>query len=172
MLDEDGVIRAVNRAWVTFGLGNGRLEGDTDIGRPYPAAEELGVQAVAEGSADSASVSYPCHSPEEQRWYRMLAVRLAHPGTAGTLVVHCRLADRPQPEELEAARMELARRWNGIQTICAWCDQRVHKPLGGWKDGTREVDTLYSHGICDTCVATLMPPDEEAAQGPAATTGI
>lgn len=164
VLDEAGVVRAVNRAWVSFGLGNGRLDDDTDIGRPYPAAAELGVRAVVEGSAESASVCYPCHSPMEQRWYRMLAVRLAHGGTGSTLVVHRRLADPPRPEELEAASAELALRWRGIRTICAWCDQRVRKPLGGWEAGTKEAGTEYSHGICNTCAETLMPPAEEPAR--------
>lgn len=83
VLDQDGVIIAVNRAWRNFGVENPPVSGRSEIGTHYlkvcqtavgPGSEEagpfaLGVQSVLDRKAQSFQLEYPCHSPTELRWY-------------------------------------------------------------------------------------------------------
>jgi two-component system CheB/CheR fusion protein len=86
VLEHDGTIAMINRAWRSFAKANGdpdlahsgigsnyldacRVEGvapDTDAESAY-----RGIKAVLEGSETGFSFEYPCHSPSEQRWFVM-----------------------------------------------------------------------------------------------------
>lgn len=97
VLDPNGVITAVNRAWVEFGRANG---GDPDrcgIGSSYlevckaagaePGAQEarMGIEAVLRGDMSSFSLGYECSSPDEERWFEMEVHPIAG---EGAVVVH------------------------------------------------------------------------------------
>ena len=111
VLDADGVIVRVNRAWTDFA----RLNGDpglsrTGIGVPYLSACQLsGVSGpgpllmnqdeitqmeevrqhlceVLAGKRNTFTYQYPCHSDREQRWFLMHAAPLQQGG--GAVVSH------------------------------------------------------------------------------------
>ena len=86
VLGPDGTIAMVNRAWRVFARANG----DPDLSRSGVGANYLdacvsngthpdddaevaarGVKSVLEGTATAFSLSYPCHSPTEERWFVM-----------------------------------------------------------------------------------------------------
>ncbi|MFW6386690.1 MAG: sensor domain-containing diguanylate cyclase [Bacillota bacterium] len=85
VLDGEGKIRYTNRAWDRFAVKNG-LVGDVDWnGVDYlqicrnaqgrfmeeaPVAAR-GIKEVMEGEKDFFALEYPCHSPDEKRWFRM-----------------------------------------------------------------------------------------------------
>ncbi len=87
VLDERGVILAVNRAWSQFALDNGAPQSVIDaIGVNYfsvcrqaihgPFSEGAvnavaGINAVLVGEQSEFRMEYPCHSPDEQRWFLM-----------------------------------------------------------------------------------------------------
>ncbi|MBO1409848.1 GGDEF domain-containing protein, partial [Vibrio cholerae] len=90
VIDAQGQIVDVNRAWVEFGQNNGvdeqydwinvnyldtlykaSQEGDTLAFEAYQ-----GIKAVIQGQSDSYYHEYPCHSPNEQRWFLMRVVPL------------------------------------------------------------------------------------------------
>jgi signal transduction histidine kinase/CheY-like chemotaxis protein/CHASE1-domain containing sensor protein len=87
VIDERGIIIAVNHAWRRFGLENGGAESAVNpIGSNYldvcqPAvpsegaegATEVcaGVRAVLERRCGHFEMAYPCDSPTEQRWFRV-----------------------------------------------------------------------------------------------------
>lgn len=86
VLEQDGAISMVNAAWRNFARANGDRElTHSGPGANYldacksaaTAGDELGLQAwrgvkgVLEGSLPLFSMQYPCHSPDEQRWFVM-----------------------------------------------------------------------------------------------------
>ena len=88
VLDRDGVIVMANQSWRRFALENSESPGitarQTGVGVNYLAvcqasstAEEAalkafaGIQAVLAGTLPDFSLEYPCHAPQEQRWFTM-----------------------------------------------------------------------------------------------------
>ncbi|OYT86434.1 MAG: chemotaxis protein CheR [Burkholderiales bacterium PBB6] len=97
VLDRQGTIRRVNRAWARFAEGNG-ANGSCDVGANYLAVlaqsntvqsqEALsGLQDVLQGHQGGFSLAYDCHSPDEQRWFVMQARPLEGPDK-GMVVTH------------------------------------------------------------------------------------
>lgn len=78
LVDEHGTIKAVNKAWETFGRENGQAS--STIGSNYLAVlhndqdQDLlqSLVRVLEGASEQEMTLYPCHSPEKDRWFRML----------------------------------------------------------------------------------------------------
>ncbi len=111
VLDRSGVIMAVNQPWRRFALENGIESGQpaphTEIGTNYLAACQLGagftpdqtlnardgIQSVLDGRLPSFSLEYPCHSPEQQRWFSMSATPLGTEGR-GVVVAHTNITER------------------------------------------------------------------------------
>lgn len=99
VLAPDGRILAVNRAWQRFGTQNGAGSG-CGVGANYRRVTErsaaagddvaavvvAALVAVLEGHAPRARLDYPCHSPTEQRWFRLRLEPLR--GRPELLVVH------------------------------------------------------------------------------------
>ncbi len=102
VLTPDGTIALVNKAWSRFAQANG----DPDLRHSGPGANYLdaclvehtedghqaraarqGVKAVLEGSQNSFSLQYPCHSPEERRWFVMNTAPILG-GEFGAVVSH------------------------------------------------------------------------------------
>ncbi|HEX5241917.1 MAG TPA: ATP-binding protein [Tepidisphaeraceae bacterium] len=83
ILDESGVIIAMNRSWRDFaesgqGFPEPTLEGsnylttcDAGAGRQIPeaAAFASGIRAVLAGKQSECTIEYPAHTPHERRWY-------------------------------------------------------------------------------------------------------
>ncbi|TDM09437.1 MAG: chemotaxis protein CheR [Ideonella sp. MAG2] len=99
LVDLQGTIRLVNRAWNGFARANG---GDPDVdcgvGANYlgvlarattPQAMEIlsNFQAVMSGQQPSYTLSYPCHSNDEERWF-VMHVRPLSGAEAGVVVTH------------------------------------------------------------------------------------
>lgn len=101
ILDEEGTILLVNRLWQRFADQNGLAWDDYGVGRNYIAiceqaegenAEEApsvaqGIRDVAEGRRKEFYMEYPCHGPEEHRWFTLRVSRLVLPQAALRLVV-------------------------------------------------------------------------------------
>lgn len=122
ILDEDGVIIDTNRAWQDFALHNGMKQAFDCIGVNYlkicdHADEEHGQNAinVAEGirrvlSGDLPDffTHYPCHSPEERRWYAVRVVPFRAKETSKVIVTHENITQIMQIQEtLEKKEVEL-----------------------------------------------------------------
>jgi nitrogen fixation/metabolism regulation signal transduction histidine kinase len=99
ILSPDGTIMVANGAWRRFGEANGagaRCGPGTNYLQVTHAAVASGdetaevalasLEAVLSGCAPRAQLNYPCHSPDEQRWFRLHAAML--PGRHEVLVVH------------------------------------------------------------------------------------
>jgi diguanylate cyclase (GGDEF)-like protein len=88
VIDATGRILFVNSAWIEFGTANGMPTGYVWEGRNYfdtgtegdidddASAAADGIRRVLSGRLQSFSTVYPCHSPEEQRWFTLRIVPL------------------------------------------------------------------------------------------------
>ena len=97
VLDEQGTIVMVNKAWNQFALENG---GDPNsglgvgcnylmacTGKPDDSLDARGdavdvnlrLRHVLEGRAQTFSTEYACHSPDKERWFVMNVAAIQHP---------------------------------------------------------------------------------------------
>ena len=111
VIDSEGVIVAVNRAWTAFAAENSESHNRHGVGICYlqvceratgPGSDEagpfeLGVRSVLEGRSDLFQMEYPCHSPTENRWFlgRVTPLR-AKPH--GAVISHLDITDRKRVE--------------------------------------------------------------------------
>ena len=103
VLDRNGTIIDVNAAWRDFATENARVPGkpvlhagvgtnylrvcDTARGSSSEGADAVaqGIRAVLAGDLHAFSHEYPCHAPEQQRWFQLTVTPLR--GEAGGVVV-------------------------------------------------------------------------------------
>ena len=124
ILDETGTIIAVNQAWRAFAQANGPVPSNICEGTNYlaicrsaqgPGATEAGlvatgIAALLAGEQDELVLEYPCHSPQEERWFAMRANRFPGAGPVRIAVVHHDITGRKRLElQHEAERSTLER---------------------------------------------------------------
>ena len=107
VLDENGKVVIVNRAWVEFARANDMAFDQPWVGLDYLAAcrgtegevsasvEEVGesLRAVLAGTQETMEIIYPCHGPDIKRWYRMRASGFTHGGARWAVVTHANVTD-------------------------------------------------------------------------------
>lgn len=113
ILDETGAIVAANLAWRKFAEGNPPVHGNVNEGANYlavcdaatgPDAEEAKtvaahIRAVMRGDEGDFSIEYPCHSPNEKRWFIVRATRFPGEGPVRIVVEHQNISVRKRAEE-------------------------------------------------------------------------
>jgi hypothetical protein len=105
VLDTQGTIVITNVAWRRFALAYsphpGKTTPDTDVGcnylevasrctDPQDASGQAveGICAVLSGKMEGFCLTYPCHTPTEQRWFTMSVTPLEWDGQRGAMVKH------------------------------------------------------------------------------------
>lgn len=111
ILDEQGLVIAVNEAWRDFARAN---DADVDLvseGSNYlhacrQAGDEVAARtaenaicAILNGSGECSSLEYPCHSQEKKRWFAMQIKPLLGAGSTKVVVTHEPITDRKIAEE-------------------------------------------------------------------------
>ncbi len=109
ILDDHGEILYVNAAWRRFAVENGTPEQVPSClaGNYFEILErardqgEIGAEAIAQGfeklarrEIESTTHEYPCHSPEEPRWFLVTGSRIRGAAGSGIAVVHVNITDR------------------------------------------------------------------------------
>jgi PAS domain S-box-containing protein len=109
LLDADGVIVAVNESWRRFAMQNEWHGTGFGVGENYvsvcdhavgPCSDEApdvarGLREVLAGRVPAFTIEYPCHSPTEQRWFRLMATRAGGDGEpVGAVVMHVDVSER------------------------------------------------------------------------------
>ena len=127
LLDSQGAIVVVNQAWRGFAQANG-LEGeDAAVGMNYidvcenargawaERASEVaeGIRSILSGAEESVSLEYPCHAPDQKRWYQVLVSPLRSGGDGGAVVMHVDVTARKLAEE------EIAQAKDRLETLIA-----------------------------------------------------
>ena len=114
VIDQAGNILEVNLAWQNFGIENGLPSGFVCIGSNYfetlsdsvAAGDSLagnalqGIVEVLAGKRAFFDHEYPCHSPNEKRWFTMHITALHGDKSAGLFVIsHHNVTQRKLAEE-------------------------------------------------------------------------
>ncbi|MFI5365423.1 MAG: PAS domain S-box protein [Candidatus Binatia bacterium] len=138
VLDAYGTIVTVNERWRRFARENqASTDGNDFVGVNYLAVCEkskgpgsdagaqaalVGIGAVMDGSQTQFSLEYPCHSPDQQRWFLMYVSPLGD-SRGGVVVAHLDITERRRLEHelrsqnaaLEAAANAVAiTDWGGV----------------------------------------------------------
>lgn len=113
IVNADGVITAVNRAWRDFAIKNRETDPSASIGRPHleilatgfgsSVAEEInsGINRVLDGSLNEFMLTYPFQSGSEKSWF---LCRVTHFETS---LGRCVVVAHEDVTELKAAEEEL-----------------------------------------------------------------
>ncbi len=114
VLDERGTILLVNEAWRKFAVDNALNTGNFAEGVNYldicdnaqgEGAENgrlfaAGIRAILKNEKDAFTLEYPCHSPDEQRWFVGTATKLIDDSVYGKIVVaHQNISERKRLEQ-------------------------------------------------------------------------
>ncbi|MDB6152966.1 MAG: sensor hybrid histidine kinase [Chthoniobacteraceae bacterium] len=112
LVDAHGVILAVNTSWKRFGAANKLCHPNFCIGENYlgvcrqagnPGSEEAkkvaaGLTEVLKRDRADFACEYPCHSPEEKRWFRLCITPLEGGPDTGAVVMHIDISERIKAE--------------------------------------------------------------------------
>ncbi|WP_168734819.1 ATP-binding protein [Deinococcus sp. KSM4-11] len=116
VVDAQGAILTVNRAWRAFMHENGGSEATCGVGSNYlrvceqgqpPCADEgptvaAGLRAVLVGEAESFEAEYPCHAPTRERWFRVRVTPFMDGGARFATVLHEDITERKHAEIRES----------------------------------------------------------------------
>ncbi len=134
ILDEQGTIVEVNAAWHRFARENGSV-GSHGVGDNYlhvcksaagSCAEEaspvaIGIRDVMTGKIAEFYLEYPCHSPQEERWFIVRATRFGGAGPVRVVVAHENITERMASEaQIERLRAEHATVLNSLGEGVHW----------------------------------------------------
>jgi PAS domain S-box-containing protein len=168
LVDANGVILSVNEAWKRFATANVLKRSDYGIGCNYitvceqahgDCAEEGravadGLRAVLAGTQKSFALVYPCHAPNEERWFQVMITPISETENAGAVVMHLNVTERKQVEE-EMDRLSkhndliLNSAWEGIYGLDSYGKatffNRSAERLTGWTAG--EVKEKFLHPL-------------------------
>jgi DNA-binding CsgD family transcriptional regulator len=124
ILDEQGVIIETNRAWQAFALENGMRDACDSVGVNYlkicegggrkkeddATSVAEGIRKVLSGELPEFLTHYPCHSPEERRWFAVRVVPFRDDKEHKIIVSHENITPIIEVQEaLEKKEVELRR---------------------------------------------------------------
>jgi len=121
ILDDNGTILAVNRAWRDFARANSAGTANFGEGANYlnvcneahgPHSEEAaaftaGFRSVIRGEHDELSFEYPCHSPDEERWFNVRITRFPGKNIHWLVTAHENITKRKETEAKLLEAVEL-----------------------------------------------------------------
>ncbi len=113
VLEADGTILAVNKAWMEFANENSPIISSVSVGVNYlnicdkttgPEAQmarafAAGIHAVLAGQQETFNQEYPCHAPHEQRWFMGRVMRFADKTTNRVVIAHENITERKLAED-------------------------------------------------------------------------
>ncbi|WP_268932288.1 sensor domain-containing diguanylate cyclase [Mycolicibacterium hodleri] len=113
VIDQTGSIVDVNTAWIKFGVENGQSSDYAWMGKNYLKALTAshangdvlageaanGILAVVNDQRASFLFEYPCHSPDEKRWFMMIVTRLKPDTMRLFAISHHNITKRKLAEE-------------------------------------------------------------------------
>ncbi|MGF1583006.1 MAG: response regulator [Gemmataceae bacterium] len=142
VLDSDGTILKVNKAWRDFGERNQLSMANAGVGSNYlsvcerasgPCSQEaqevvLGLRSVLSGKKDHFYLAYPCHGPSEKRWFQIRVEKFPISGPVRVVVAHETITEPKQLEE--AYRLLLARTLEVQEQEQRRISRELHDGLG------------------------------------------
>lgn len=179
LIDGEGTILDANEQWRHYGRANDNPDPDFGVGRNYLAicdqasgecAKEAaqaaaGIRDVLAGRASTFALEYPCHSPHERRWFRLMANPLAGERVGGAVVMHVDITERKLAEdELNRLAFEdpltgLLSRHGLVQAFNTRLESRDW-PAGGCVimldvERQRDINDFHGFDVGDRCLVAL-----------------
>ncbi len=113
ILDEQGDIVAVNAAWRKFGQMNGFVGANFGVGDNYlrvcdhttgedrDSANQVAaaIRRIISGEITEEFIEYPCHAPDQQRWFQVKISRFLG-GSNHVILIHQNITTRKTAEDL------------------------------------------------------------------------
>ncbi len=130
IIDAQGVIVETNRAWQLFAASEGQDSSKDFIGMNYlgicdaaegPDARDAravaaGIRSVITGEVQEFLFDYPCHSPTEQHWFYLRAVRMETHGKIHVVISHEEITQLKLAEEaLKQNKLALERQKQDLE---------------------------------------------------------
>lgn len=126
LLDSRGTILLVNKSWRDFGARNGLMMPDDGVGSNYfdvcDAATATGdeyarparvaIEGVLAGRVPTVTFEYPCHSPDEKRWFVFSCAAFEDDETKYAVVTHHDVTARRIAEDALRAGTEALESYN------------------------------------------------------------
>ncbi|PPQ35217.1 PAS domain S-box protein [Rhodopila globiformis] len=120
LLDAQGHIVVVNETWRCFAIANSYPSPEFGAGENYldvcdratgdcaaeAAAVAAGIRAVIGRKAPRFDNEYPCHAPDEQRWFHLIVTPLGNGDAEGAVVMHIDITRRKLAEQALRASEE------------------------------------------------------------------
>ncbi len=120
ILDESGTIIETNKSWQEFGAANGADSPIDSLGLNYldvcdRSGDEsgelaaIGIRKILSGELQAFNMQYPCHSPNEERWFVLRVAKLRAAGKPQAVVSHENITPVVKAQEdLKNKEMELS----------------------------------------------------------------
>lgn len=122
VIDEAGDIKFVNQSWAAFGSNNAcAIGGDwsgvnylaecdkaSALGDEFGTKAAIGIRSVIEKRGSLFYFEYPCHSPDEHRWFMMRVSPFEHLGNHYFVISHQNITERKlaENEVLKLSRID------------------------------------------------------------------
>jgi DNA-binding CsgD family transcriptional regulator len=140
IIDASGMIVAVNDTWKEFGRRNGLSIPNAGVGAnylQYCAESEftMELKSLLAGRLDLLTLVYPCHSPNEKRWFSLIGVPLSPATPAGVALLHVNLTGMLPPQigaslmQVEATSRGQARLTINVDAISGAIERSVSEAL-------------------------------------------
>ena len=170
IIDETGAILAVNAAWRRFATANGADVAGVCEGQNYLRVCEQAAGQSAEGAAEFARAirtvlageqelyeqEYPCHSPDEPRWFLGRVTRFPGPGPARAIVTHETITQRKLAEQ---AQQIANRRLQALNEVIAFAASN-REPMALLHRASQEMARVFD---VDRGFAVIIEPKTNVA---------
>lgn len=174
VVDSSGKILMVNHAWNRFtqendgpscGIGEGMDYLKIANGCEEGAALGKALEEALRGERDTFAETYPCHSPQEHRWFQATVNTFLHDEARYAVIRHDNITKffetylALQRETDELARVNAELQWlHGTIPTCSYC-KRIRTDRGSWhalEGYLSRLGTSFSHGVCDECLPRVL----------------